>query len=176
MKAPVILATDSHLFTAEIPTRGVRLVEVLNDHTTEFVVVNDFRLFSENEKERKESGRLTTAVRKGNLALAILPALHEASERRMYYFVAKKQYSCRAVVGDYLIEGSLYLRGAPDLTAILNTELQAFFPITDAVVSHADLATAIRPSVVLVNKVKLVALQIGEVVVNSERSLEPSLG
>ena len=30
----------------------------------------------------------------------------------MYYFVAKKQYFCRAVVGDYIIAGNLYLRSA----------------------------------------------------------------
>jgi hypothetical protein len=172
MKAPVILATDNHLFTAAVPTRGNRLLEVLNDHTTEFLVVNDFRLFA--DKNDEDSARPPAVVRKMNLALAMLPTLHEAAERRMYYFVAKKTHACRIVVGDYTIVGSLSLRGAPDLNAILNTELQHFFPVTEAVVSHRDLRSAVRPSVVLINKDKVAALQLDESAVKELRPLAAS--
>jgi hypothetical protein len=174
MKAPVILATDNHLFTAAVPTRGNRLLEVLNDHTTEYLVVNDFRLYS--DKDGDDAARPPAVVRKSNLALAMLPTLHEAAERRMYYFVAKKSHPCRIVVGDYTIAGNLSLRGAPDLNVILSTELQHFFPITEAIVSHTGLRAAVKPSVVLVNKDKVAALQLGEAVVNQRRPLVTAKG
>jgi hypothetical protein len=172
MKAPVILATDNHLFTAVVPTRGNRLLEVLNDHTTEFLVVNDFRPYS--DKDEDNTARPSAVVRKANVALAMLPTIHEAAERRMYYFVAKKNYACRIVVGDYTIAGDLSLRGAPDLNSILSSELQHFFPITEAIVSHPELRTAVKPSVVLVNKDKVAALQLGETIPDARRPLEAS--
>jgi hypothetical protein len=170
MKTPVILATDHHLFTAAVPTRGNRLLEVLNDHTTEVLVVNDFRLSS--DKDEDDVARQGAVIRKANLVLAILPTVHEAAERRLHYFVAKKSHPCQIAVGDYTIAGNLSLRGFPDLNAIFRTELQSFFPITEAVVSHAELPVPTLPSVVLVNRDMVAALQLGEPVVNEGRLLE----
>jgi hypothetical protein len=172
MKAPVIIATDNHLFTAAIPTRGARLLEVLNDHTSEFLFINDFKPYADTSDE--DAARPPAVIRKTNVVFAMLTALHEAAERRLHYFVAKRTHMCRIIVGDYAIAGNLSLRGAPDLNSIFRAELQNFFPITEAIVSHAELPVPAGPSVVLVNKDKVAALQLGESVANERSPLGAS--
>lgn len=160
-EATVILATERHLLLANVPNRGKRLLEVLNDHTTEFVTVNDARLFKQESEPPR--GELETAiVRKANLVLAILPEQHEAPEKRHYSYVAKQMYSCLAVAGGYEIRGDLLLKGTREPIPALNVELPDFFPITKATVSHAsNLMRPTESAVVLLNKAWVGLFQVG---------------
>jgi hypothetical protein len=105
----------------------------------------------------------TGIVRKSNLVLAILSAPHEAAKRRQYAYVEKKARPCTVVAGSYVIQGDLQFRGSEYPIAVVNAELQNFFPITRAVVTHPFGQKApLAAPVVLVNKQLLSALSIGD--------------
>jgi hypothetical protein len=158
----VILATDQYLLEALVTTRGQRLLEVLNDPTSDFLRVLDFKLISRETGEGRAT-MPTGIIRRSNLVLAMLTEQHEAPQRRQYSYVEKKARPVVVIAGSYLIEGDLQFRGKYDPVAVVNAELQSFFPVTNAVISHSSSnRPPMRAPVAIVNKQCLWALHIGD--------------
>jgi hypothetical protein len=158
----VILATDQHLLEARVTTRGQRLLEVLNDPTSDFLRVLDFKLKS-RDAGGAASAMPTGIVRRSNIVLALLSDQHEAPQRRQYSYVEKKARPVVIVAGGFVIEGDLQFRGNYDPVAVVNAELQSFFPVTNAVVSYpSGFRNPMRAPVAIVNKQFLFALHIGD--------------
>jgi hypothetical protein len=158
----VILATDQHLLEALVTTRGQRLLEVLNDPTSDFLRVLDLKLMS-RENGEASSAMPTGIVRRSNIVLALLSDQHEAPQRRQYSYVEKKARPVVIVAGGFVIEGDLQFRGKYDPVSVVNAELQSFFPVTNAMVSHpSGFRNLMRAPVAIINKQFLFALHIGD--------------
>jgi len=147
-----LLVTNEHLLGVEIETRGQRLLDVLNDNNTDFLCVNDVRVF-----RRRCATPVATLpkaiIRKSNIGLAI-PAgdRHEAPEKRARSFVPKRRYAASLVVLGYEVRGELALKRTDDPVAALCHELGRFFPVPRGTVAFADTRSEEQTAqVVLVN-------------------------
>ena len=148
-----ILATHEHLLTAKVATHGQRLLEVLADTNTDFLAVQDVRVF----RRRGDTCMATLSeavIRKANIAF-VLPSgsKHEAPEKRSRSYVAKKKYGAFLVVLGYEVRGEIHLKELDDPKVLLCQEFRSFFPVPRGNVSFAGTRCGDRESqVVLVNR------------------------
>lgn len=161
-KVPAILLVDEHLIAGEVQTRGMRLLEVLNDHLTDWVHVYDVHLARRESKVNSIESLGEVAIRKSALKLALLGGgKHESPEKRRFSYVDKRLHSAVALVGSYEVRGRLHLKGSSDLDRVL-VEMGAFIPLTEATVSHAGMAgETLDASVVLVNTAAIAVFHVG---------------
>jgi hypothetical protein len=162
-KVPAILLVDEHLIAGKVPTRGLRLLEVLNDHSTDWLHVYDVHLARREAKTTCIEALNEVAIRKTQLKLALLGGgKHESPEKRRFAYVDKTPYCAVALVGGYEVRGRLHLNGSPDLTRVL-VDMRDFVPLTDGTVSHAEMAgEKLDAAVVLINKSAICLFHIGD--------------
>ena len=160
---PALLVTNEHLLGVEIDTRGKRLLDVLNDTNTEFLSVNDVRVF-----RRKCATPVATLpkalILKSNVGLAI-PAgdAHEAPAKRSRSFVPKRRYAAFLVVLGYEVRGELALKRTDDPVAALCHELGRFFPVPRGTVAFAGTRCEEQTAqVVIVNSDHVSLLELGQ--------------
>ena len=161
-RTPAILMVDEHLIIGEVQTRGMRLLEVLNDHLTDWLHVYDVHLARRGAMANSIESLDEVALRKSEIKLALLGGgKHESPEKRRYSLVDKKLYFAVALVSGYEVRGRLHLKGSSDLDRVL-VEMSNFVPLTEAAVSHAELAgEKLEASVVLINKAAISTLHVG---------------
>ena len=148
-----ILATHEHLLTAKVPTRGRRLLDVLADSNTDFLAVDDVRIFRRQGDTCIET-LPRAAIRKDNIAFALPSGTrHEAPQKRSTSFISKKTYDAFLMVLGYEIRGQIQLKEIDDPRVLLCRELGNFFPVPHGSVSFAGTRCGDRQSqVVLVNR------------------------
>lgn len=157
-----LLITRDHLIHGDVDMAERRLLEVVNDSSTNYLRVRSAAVF------RRECNSLVAqasdvVVPKNSLAL-LAPATdrHEAPQKRRDNFTAKRKSDAFVIVPGYEIFGKLYLNGVDDPVVALTHELGAFFPIADAEVcwSGAPRGGVALP-VVIVNSAFISLLRIG---------------
>lgn len=163
-KLPAIFITDEHLLIGEVPTRGLRLLEMLIDPNSEYVQLNDVHVARRESKANRLTTLKEVVIRKELLRLAVLGGgRHEAPETRRFAFVDKQNYPTFVLVSGYEIEGRLQLRGAADPVSAMTHELKSFIPITHAKIGHAGgNGEPLTASVVLCNRDYISVFHIGE--------------
>lgn len=158
-----LLVTPEHLIRAEVQTGGRRLLEMINDGSTDFLRVGVVKLY------RRACGTFvaeapSAVIRKSNVALA-LPEIerHEAPQKRYDNFVTKRSSEAFLIALGYEVYGKLYLRGSGDPISAFSHELLGFFPVADADVCCRGTPGTDRSSpVVIVNSAFVSLLRIGE--------------
>ncbi|HUY92026.1 MAG TPA: hypothetical protein VMV10_25015 [Pirellulales bacterium] len=162
-KIPAILLVDEHLVVGEVQTRGQRLLEVLNDHLTDWLHVYDVHLARREAKTSSVEALNEVAIRKSELKLALLGGgKHESPEKRRFSFVDKRLHFAVALVGGYEVRGRLHLKGSSDVDRVL-VEMSNFVPLTEATVAHAGMAgEKLDASVVLINKAAISMFHVGD--------------
>jgi hypothetical protein len=137
----VILGTHAGMQVASVPTRGQRLLDMLNDGGSEFLQITDLGapITGSSSIRAPLSGAV---LRKSQLLLAILSEQYEAPERRRFASIPKKVYTAVLTVGAFEICGQLHLKGPNDVVTALARELGSFFPITNATIQNAGLLTS----------------------------------
>ena len=163
-KLPAIFITDEHLLIGEVPTRGLRLLEMLIDPHSEYIHLDDVHVARRESKANRLTTLKQVVVRKELLRLAVLGGgKHEAPETRRFAYVDKQNYPTFVIVSGYEIEGRLQLRGAPDAVSAMTHELKSFIPITHAKIGHAGgNGEPLTASVVICNRDYISAFHIGE--------------
>ncbi len=148
-----VLVTNAHLLSANIATRGQRLLEVLGDHNTEFLHVGDTHVYRRQDNV-KVADLQSAIIPKANIALAIPTGTkHEAPQKRTDSFIQKKRFDAFLVVSGYEVRGELALRGGNDPLAVLYHELGNFFPVPEGRVTLETVHGGEHKSqVVIVNK------------------------
>ena len=161
-KVPAILLVNEHLIVGEVQTRGMRLLEVLNDHLTDWVHVYDAHLARREAKVNSIEALHEVAVRKSELKLALLGGgKHESPEKRRFSYVDKRLHLAVGLIGSYEVRGRLHLKGTSDLARVL-VEMGAFVPLTEATVSHPGMAgEALEASVALINTAAIAVFHVG---------------
>lgn len=174
-KVPAILVVDEHLIVGEVQTRGQRLLDVLNDHFTDWLRVYDVHLARREAKTNSVESMPEAAIRKAELKLALLGGgKHESPEKRRFSFVDKRLHFAVALVGGYEVRGRLHLKGSSDLDRVL-AEMSNFIPLTEATVAHAGMAgEKLDASVVLINKAAISMFHVGDCLPSKPAPQPPS--
>jgi hypothetical protein len=159
----IIVIAGQHSFSGELANRGLRVLDLLNDVSTEFIQLSNVavhrRFFDGIIKQLPDS-----SIPKAIVDFVLLEQdKHEAPIRRQHALVEKRSHTAFAVVGNYELRGNLMLKGAPDAIGAITREFSAFFPLTSAhlaIVGGSD--ELVAAGVALVNKSKVSLLQIDQ--------------
>ncbi len=164
--AYVELITHEHCFKATVYTRGQRLLDMLNDRTTDFLQLNDVEVYRYSAPEDCIGTFEEAIVRKDDLHLTIITREeHEAPTRRLFGFVEKVPYHVFLTVPGYEVRGQMHLGQRHDHSpiAVLSQQMGRFFPVTGARASQAWTGEAIlETQVIMVNKQSLSLFYLGE--------------
>ena len=170
-----IVVTNEHLLSGQVSARGRRLIQVLNDTTTDFVSMQNVRVM------RRAGGACVATlpsamVLKRNIALAI-PAndQHESPEKRRDNFVHKRRFNAFLIVKGYEIRGQVCLKGTEDPLAALCHELGAFFPVPGGSVAFSGTSCDEQHrQVIVVNREYVSVFHLGEPLAERTVTAEPT--
>ena len=161
-RVATLVIAGQHSFAGLLDNRGLRVLELLNDASTQFlqlfeVVVHVGFINSEIKQQLAEA-----TVPKAAIDFVLLDqSKHESSARRQHAFVEKRPHAAFVTLGKYELQGNLLLKGAPDVVGALARELSDFFPLTSCRVSIVGGSKdPVQAGVALVNKSKLSLIHI----------------
>jgi len=119
-----------------VRTHGQRLLDSLNDPTTDFFAMDDVEVFRASYNVR--AAQLpTAAVWKRHIGMVLITVRrHEAPERQANARRVKQQFPAMLTCLGYDIEGTVHLRGLADPVNALSHDFDNFFPVTEALVTH----------------------------------------
>lgn len=162
----VELITHEHRFKATVYTRGQRLLDILNDRTTDYLSINDVEVYRYSAPNDCVATFSEAIIRKEDLQLAIITGeKHEAPTRRLFGFVQKIPYHVFLTVPGYEVRGKIHLtrEQKAESVAVLSRETGTFFPITSATASQAWTGEDLLSTpVIMVNKRSLSLFYLGE--------------
>ena len=151
-----LLIGHEHHIRGSILTDGRRLLEILNAKTTDYLEVNNARVFRRDAAEECIAKLSTVVVTKVSISLiVVIEEKHEAPERRLHAFTPKVRYPVFLTLPGHEVAGKIHLTYAPDAKAVLARDTDDFFPLTDAVVARANSVGSLKANVVMVNKAHL---------------------
>lgn len=152
----VELITHEHRFKATVYTRGQRLLDMLNDRTTDYLEVNDVEVHRYSAPEACIATASQAIIRKDDLHLLIITAeTHEAPAQRLFGFVQKTPFHVFLTVPGYEVRGILHLTGQRESNpiAVLARQTGTFFAVTRATASQAWTGEEVLTCpVIMVNK------------------------
>ena len=159
----VIAVVSRHWLVGAIPSNGIRIQDVLNKESTEFVRLTDVQVCREADRRWCLTTLPEAMAPKRNIELMILPEdSHEAPVKRWNNFAVKATVNVFAIVSGYCVQGELQLPPSTiDRLHALTNQLGSFFPVTDAAVIGPGTTRTSAP-VVFVNKRFLSCLHVGD--------------
>jgi hypothetical protein len=143
-----------------------RLSDKLNDPLTDFIELRDARISSLMQATTDSGVNWPVAtIPKSTILLATLDLEgHESRQTRIDKVQSKKGSEVGAIVGSIEVYGTAHLNfsGAP--TRVLTTQLQSFFPITDATIllSQRQQNNRVGTGLALVNRAMIEAFTLGQ--------------
>lgn len=133
-----------------------RLSEKLNDPLTDFIELRDARITSLLRTDAPAVTWPVATIPKTTILLATLDMVeHESRQTRIDKVQSKKGSEVGAIVGTIEVYGTGHLQFTGAATRVLTTQLQPFFPVTNATIllSHReDGANRIGTGLALVNR------------------------
>ena len=160
---PVILIVSNHSLVGTMATNELRAQDIFNDGNTDYLCLNDVRIYRNAERATCVTSVPYLVVVKENVELVVLPGSeHEAPTKRYNTFVQKKTSHVFLTVPGYAVQGELHLSTTQiDSLSTLTHGVSKFFPITQARVSSADGKVMVAP-VVLANRSLVSCFYVGE--------------
>lgn len=150
--------TQAHRIEGELMVTE-RLSDKLNDPLTDFIELRDVRITSLLSSEASPAVQWPVAtIPKSTILLATLDMQeHESRVTRIDKVQTKKGSQIGAIVGTIEVYGTGHLQfsGAP--TRVLTTQLQSFFPVTDATIllSQREGDNRVGTGLALVNRLMI---------------------
>jgi hypothetical protein len=157
----VLLITGRHSIAGILDHRDLRVLDVLNDPTTEFLrlrqAVVSRHIQGEAIAQLNEAIIPKTTIE----FVVLLDKGHEAPIRRHYGFVEKQAHGVFLLLADYEIRGAHSIKGRPDpLYSPLGHDMSSFFPITAATFSNVMSShRPVQAGVIFVNKAKVCVIE-----------------
>lgn len=128
--------TEEHFFKGTFSTHGQRLLDSLNDTTTDFVIMKDVEVYRASYNVRAVE-LPTAAVRKEHIGMVLVTSRrHEAPEKQANHRRDKQHFPAFLTCFGYDVKGTVHLRGYADPVNALTLDFSPFFPVTDAIVTH----------------------------------------
>ncbi len=148
---PIMVISGRQRIAGFLDHGGHRVLDVLNDAGTDYLQLQNATI---GQNTTPLDG--ATLLKSGIDFVVLVDEVHEAPLRQRYAFVEKQTYSAVIVVAEYVLHGSLQMKGRADTRIIVGRDAPTFFPMTDVV--YGDEGS--RP-VALVNKARVVAISLG---------------
>lgn len=162
----VELITHEHRFTATVYTHGQRLLDMLNDRTTDYLGINEVEVHRYSDREACVASLPQAIIRKDDLHLVIITGEeHEAPTQRLFGFVQKFPYRVLLTVPGYEVRGTIHLtdQHEPNPIVVLSRQTGTFFPVTRATAAQAWTgADVLTCPVIMVNKHSLSLFALSE--------------
>jgi len=157
----ILVVAGQHSFLGALENSGLRVLDVLNDASTEFVHLHDV-VVSRGFHGECLKQILDATIPKSTIDFVLFdPKTHEAPMRRRHAFVEKRPQSALVLLADYEIRGTFMLKGSPDSLLVLQHGLSTFFPFTSARVCRLGTTSdSVSAEVALVNKSKVSLLHL----------------
>lgn len=170
---PIIVIFEEHWVVGMVPNSGVRVLDILNDLSTDYLRLNDAQMFREKDRDRSVASVPEVVIPKEQIRLLVIPSReHEAPGKRRNTRVEKRMTEVMFVVPSYLVRGEIHLSSMRDDSLYtLASEVGTFFPITNATV-ECPTSQPINAPVVIANKAKVNCFCLGKRV---ERVPHPEL-
>jgi hypothetical protein len=167
-RVSVIVVAGPHSLFGTIEHRGLRMLDVLNDVSSNYLQLHKVTV------RRGVDGPCISqpceaTLPKSAIDFVLLEAnKHEAPMRRTYAVVAKQPRAALILLGDYEIRGQFMIKGSFDGLPTLCQEPIAYFPVTRARLSRVTGAdTPFSAGVALINGLKTRLLQLERQVTSS---------
>jgi hypothetical protein len=151
---PVILVVENHWLLGKLRTSDQRVLDILNDPQTDYLDLQDVKVFSSMNRQKCLAGLPTAIIPKESLHLLIIPTdkFEGSRQKRIHRIVEKKALDVCTVAAGYLVQGKLHIKShGYDARYTLTHVLGNFFPITDAILSGPG-TDPITVSTVMTNK------------------------
>ena len=151
---PVILVVDNHWLLGKLQTSDQRVLDILNDPQTDYLDLQDVKVFSSTNRQKCLSNLPTAIIPKESLHLLIIPTdkFEESRKKRIHRIVEKREWDVCMVAAGYFVQGKLHIKShGYDARYTLTHVLGHFFPITDATLSGPG-TDPITVSTAMVNK------------------------
>lgn len=156
--------TQAHCIEGELVVTE-RLSEKLNDPLTDFIEMRNVRITSLAHPEDAPAVKWKVAtIPKRTIQLATLDVEeHESRQTRIDKVQAKKGSEVGAIVGSIEVYGTGHLQFTGAATRVLTSQLQSYFPVTNATIllSQRDTNNRISTGLALVNREMVRAFTLG---------------
>jgi hypothetical protein len=154
-RVAILIVSGQHSFSGSVENRGLRILDVLNEPSTEFLNLHNVSIqrgFDETSIQHVGA----TLFPKAAIDFVLLKSEpHESPIRRKHSLVAKNRYSAFVVLNHYEIRGTFVAKGAIDLKLILHQDASAFFAVVSPTINWGENNRTVSASVALVNKTKV---------------------
>lgn len=136
-KPRVIVAVAQHWLVGDVPSKGVRIQDVLTDGATEFVRLENVHVCRYAQPESCLMKLPEVVVPKSKIEFVVIPETrHEAPVKRRDNYTVRATTDVVVVLGKHCIQGELHLpNSSNDSVYTLTRQVGRFFPITRASVS-----------------------------------------
>lgn len=149
----VATLTDHHIFRGTIITGSRRLSDALNDTMSNYVEMEDVKVFSLMVPNKPSHTLDSVHLKKQRLLIvAIINEDIQQPTGRLYSYVEKVKRSSVVFVEGFQISGTMFFAGRGEGGTPFVSEGETFVPMTDATIrSVTNQRVRIRASTVLIN-------------------------
>ncbi len=151
--ADVVFASNHFDVHGSVATGTSRIVDVLNDHTTRFLKLDNARICPRMSSTVIAELR-SCVMAKDSVQVVRLVGEDRPNESKVFFAAqARKTFDVVLTLPTTLVAGRIHAKSANDPQGFLTLESGAFFPVTSARF-HTDSAESADPvqAVILVNK------------------------
>jgi hypothetical protein len=154
-RVDILIVSGQHSFSGAVENRGLRILDVLNEPSTEFLNLHNVSIqrgFDETSIQHVGA----TLLPKAAVDFVLLKSEpHEAPIRRKHSLVAKDRYSALVVLDHYEIRGTFVAKGAIEPKMVLRNDASDFFAIVSPTINWGGNKGAVSAGVAFVNKAKV---------------------
>ncbi|HYW79669.1 MAG TPA: hypothetical protein VE890_08835 [Thermoguttaceae bacterium] len=154
--------TAHHRYTGELPSRGYRIADILNDSSTNVLKLHD--AIASGSGVRVQDVRFDEVVLKKESVLIVIPqGKYEAPRRRRNRYIERDRYGAMVSLPGYILSGVIHLPTKPVPSFLLaeNSTLPDFMGMTNVTV-HSSMHdfTPTDCGVLIVRRSALEAVQL----------------
>lgn len=132
---PTTVITLHHRYTGELPSRGFRVADVLNDSGTDVLTLHN--ALASGSGMRVQDVHFDEVVLKKKSVLIVVPqGRYEAPRRRRNRYIERDRYGAMVSLPGYILSGVMHLPSKPVGSFLLaeNSTLADFMGITNVTV------------------------------------------
>ncbi len=111
-RVAILIVADHHSLFGEIKSRGLRMLDVLNDVSTDYLRLHDVAVRRGIQDESISKQLPAVTIPKSAIDFVLLESSkHEAPLRRQHAFVPKDAHTAFILLGEYEIHGTFMFKG-----------------------------------------------------------------
>jgi hypothetical protein len=151
----ILVVTGNHAFTGSVENRGLRVLDVLNDISSQFLKLHEVSIYRGFDKTCVQQVSETVFLKTIVDFVLLKRQPHEAPMRRAHSLISKDRHAALVVLDHYEIHGEFMAKGVIDPMLVLHPNSPQFFPIVSPDIYLGTIGETVYSSVAFVNKAKV---------------------